>query len=306
MPEDHIPPLTDPRSYESEEGDILPLEIMVDPVQPRPDITEYPMVRTSYSELDSHGHPMIRQSLAKQAIRPEAAAGQEPQNDTLDPATAMRLMHKKVGFYARDADEKRSIQEIVGRSSEYPRPTLRYLYDVERHQVSLKLQDPSAAPRSIVRQFEQYAVQANIEARFTRFFESIIRNRKPEPDQKVTDIMTAEEYSNDEQTRRTLTSIVRILEADRFAEDGEGQYPLAVRHGVDSLKGKDRDEYVLSFLATLPLALVVRYNERLRVEENKRFEYWRSQIGEATIFRSVKDQAFESLAKLDRLRPPSR
>jgi hypothetical protein len=310
VPEYHEPLWTDPRSYESTDGDILPLELMVDPVQPRPDVTEYPMVHVPDSELEGPTQRTLRKALAEQALHAasETATKEKEalQNENLDPATAMRLLHKAVGFYARDSREQSSIQAIVDRSGASKYPTLRYLYDVQYHHISLETKDPSAAPKSIVRSFEQYAVQADREARFTRFFSKTIHgDRKASPDQTITDIMTAEEYSNDAQTRRTLTSVVRLIEADRFAEEGEGKYPLAVRHGVDSRKGNARDAYVLSLIDALPLRDVMRYNERLRVEENNRFEYWRSQLAVATMFSPVRAQAYESLAKLDTVRPQS-
>lgn len=308
MPENHEPLWTDPRSYVSADGDILPLEIMVDPVQPRPDFTEYSMKPVPDSELEGPIQRRLRKALADQAIHEVAETPineKEPLlNETPDPATAMRLLHKEVGFYARDSKEQSSIQAIVGRSGETKYPTLRYLYDVKYRQTSFETKDPSAAPRSIVRNFEQYAIQADKEARFTRFFSNMIRSdRNASPDQTFADIMNPEDYSNDEQTRRTLTSVVRLIEADRFAEENEGEYPLAVRHGVDSLEGKIRDTYVLSVISTLPLRDVMRYNERLRVEENNRFEYWRSQLNVATMFSLVRAQAHESLARLDTIRP---
>lgn len=327
MSEYHEPLATDPRSYESEDGDILPLEIMTDAVQPRPDWKEYPMVPVPDSELEGPTYRAIRKALAEQAIQdgpaevtthgdaeiPDAqdrfhgtltpAEIDQLKDEHLDPATAMRLLHKETGFYARDAHEKNIMQAIVGRSGEAAYPTLKYLSDVQGHQTHVKAADPKAASHSIIRHLEEYATQADKEVRFTRLFERTIADRPINMHQKFSTNISSEDFMTDEPSRRSLISIVRLIEADRFAEEGEGKYPLAVRNGVDSLKGKAVDAHVFALLDTMQFKDIMKYAKRLIIEENNRFDYWRAQIEEATRFLFVRGQAHESLEKLDVLRP---
>ncbi|MDB5179721.1 MAG: hypothetical protein JWN12_353 [Candidatus Saccharibacteria bacterium] len=298
MPEYHEPLLTDSRSYVSKDGDILPLELMVDPVQPRPDRTEYPMVRVPDSELEGPTIRLIRQSLAEQAIR---SGKEELKDETLGVATALRLLHKETGFYARDNDEKNSMQAIVGRS-ESGFPTLRYLDEVEYRQRKAKTDDPIRALRSIARHFEDYAVQAHMEVGFSRLFTRTISDRPVNMNQKLSQNISSADISDDVPTRRTLTSIARLREIDLFVEE-KGENPLGIHAGIDDLKGEALDNRIFELLDTMQLSGVMKLNERLIDEQNSRFSYWKDRLTEARMRSSIRGQVDQSLEKLNKLRP---
>ena len=54
---------------------------------------------------------------------------------------------------------------------------------------------------------------------------------------------------------------------------------------------------------SMSLGTVLNYSERVRVEENNRFEFWRSQLAIARNWPPIRAQADASVDKLDKIRP---
>ena len=301
MSQEHEPLLTDPRSYESEDGDVLPLEIMEHPVQPMPDYTEYMMIPVPDSELEGPVTRMLQKALAEKALQAQAK-GIEDKN--LDVATVLELLHKDVGFYARNNEEKNTMQGIMG-FADSGFPTLHFLDVVEYHQRDAKTDDPVAALRSHVRRFEGYATQSHNEVRINRLFANTIAERDFDEKGTLAETLSAEDLRDDALTRRTLTSLARLRETDLYVE-GEGNNPLGVRAGVDSLKEKALVERILTLLGDMPIGDILKMNDRLIDEENHRFDYWKTRLTEARMRSSIKAQVDESLQELDELRPATR
>ena len=264
---------------------------------------------------------VVRQELARAAVNPRMSAEVVPTDNgvetaasivkaempldikNVDPATSIWLLHNEYGFYGRDSKEKASMWGILGRSGDnIENPVVRYLHDVERKQVKNGAKDPAKATHSITREFEEYAVQADREARIARIFDARVKSRGT-PDQVFSDAFTMDDYRNDEQTRRTLTSAVRYIETQLFSELGVGQNPLHVREGVDSMAPKDRDKYVYSILSTMTLREVWNYSDKVRTTENARFEFWRTQLVKARVWAPVRAQVEASVKNLDEIRP---
>ena len=261
------------------------------------------VVRQSLAQVAVN--PLTTEPILRDEVHPDRKEVEMPlDREDIDPATSMRLLHKEYNFYARNAKEKGAMWGILGRSHDnLAYPVVRYLYDVKQKQASIGVEDPFAAPHSIAGKFEGYAIEADMEAKLSRVLDKTIKSRGTGPKQLFSEAFTADDYKNDPLTRRTLTSVIRLIEADLFAKEGVGEYPLDVRNGVDSLKGDESDDYVLSILDKMPLGDILNYNRRLHGEETNRFNFWHAQLLQARMWSPVREQVDKSIKKLDEIRP---
>lgn len=275
---------TGPKIYISSEDVMLPIEIEGQPTEPEVISAETVM-----------GHVALRQT-----------ENETPQLDTepLDVQTALMMLHEEVGFYGHTNEEKNSMTAILGRST-VGFPVIKYLDEVEYNQRKHKPDDPTAALRSIAHSFEGYALEACREAGFGIFFRDEVARQKPNLNQRLSQSFSRDDLVQNDGARRTLTTLTRIHEIDQFVEGRAGN-PLGKNDGVDSLEGKARDERIFAVLDTMQLGSVMKLNERMIAEENKRFEYWRGVLEQARLRGSIKAQVIESLEKLEKLRPQTK
>lgn len=262
------------------------------PVEPKADIIRRSLAERAVKAVRSEIDPVISE-----------AGNASIEETDLDRVTSMKALFEHDGFYPRDVAEKSSMLAILGRSTESVRPVIVYLANVGQHQKKYEVEDRFAAARSIGRKMEERALQADDEAKKAREMYDVITKRGARPEQSFSEVFTLDDIKYDDFAKPIYTSIVRRIESELFVEDGIGEYPLGLHSGVDSLKLNDRDEYVYDVLKTMSLGSVRGYTERVRVEENRRFEYWRTQLEHAQLWMPLQSQASESLKKLDAKRP---
>jgi len=313
MNEHHEPLLTDPRSYESESGDVLPLDNMIDPVTERPDSLEYRIVQVSAEETkrinfeDTVQKYLANQALAEQVfVEPPASSKVEEKrvsSERLTPAAALIMLHEGNGFYPHEHVEKNSLLAIAGRSTEYEHPVLAYLNQIKVHQRNNEVKDPIEALRSKLKSFGDYAKQADVEKKFGFIFKNAQTERGYDDDRLVSDSLSVNDFRGDILTRRTLTTLARIHETELFIED-KAPNPLGARSGVDSLKDHERDNRIMELLGDMKFSELMSLNARMMLEEGRRFEYWHTQVGEIVRHKAIHEEASQLLARLDELHPP--
>ena len=277
---------TGPKIYISPEDVMLPIEIEDERAEPELIPAETIM-----------GHIAVKQTenIPSEIETPRLDA------EALDTQTALMMLHEEIGFYGHTNDEKNTMTAILGRST-VGFPVIKYLDEVEYHQRKHKPEDSTAALRSLAHSFEGYAVEAHTEAGFGIFFRDEVARQRPNLNQRLSQSFSRDDLVQNDGARRTLTTLTRIHEIDQFVE-GKAGNPLGKNDGIDSLKGQARDERIFAVLDTMQLGSVMKLNERMIAEENKRFEYWRAVLEQARLRGSIKAQVLESLEKLETLRP---
>jgi hypothetical protein len=280
MPESQEPLLTDPRSYESDDGDVLPLELMVDPVTSPPS--------TFRRELASIA---VASTPDKEVLKDE----------NIDTETALYLLHKDVGFYAHGNEEKNS---MLGIASHFKSgfPTLHYLDVIEYHQRNSNIDNPIRTLVAITEKFLSYATEAHAEAGLGRLFIQDINRRPLDTRQKLSHIISTEDLMNEDTTRRTLTAIARFKEVELFI-DKKADNPLGVNDGIDSLTGREKIERIFELLDTMRMGGVMQLSARVIDAEDSRFEYWRDRLVESRMRSSIRDTVDKKIARLNTLRP---
>lgn len=291
---------TDSRSYERD-GDVLPVDELVDPEALIQDTSEYALRQVNDGEIISQTTRTIQKALAEQAIEEEVSLSET----NMSRHEALKTLHEQHGFYPRDVDEKDSMLGILGRSKESHNPTVKYLGDVKRKHEKLKSKNPNAAIYSLVRHFQEYAKESHTEAAFTHHFTKIAEARATNLEQPLIDESNFRpEELTEPSVFRTLAEIVRLIETEQFAKTGEGKYPLALRNGVDSLQGKERLNYIVAALSTIPMSEVMEHKDRVAAEDTKRFDYWYGQLEQAAMYNdgTVRAEALKALKALSALR----
>jgi hypothetical protein len=312
MSEYHQPLSTDPRSYEFDDGDVLPLEIMIDPQPQFPDFSEYPFTPVKEGEFLSSTQKMIQKAIAEQAlgvvesfpiVKNVTKRGEVHDAQTLSSAEALIMLSRGNGFYPRDLAEKNSLLGISGRSADIKYPVIRYLYELEQHQENNNVADPEAVLRAVVRQFADDATQAAMEIRMAKLFERTRQERNFADAERVSDAISVSYLEDDPPTRRTLTTIARMREADLFVE-GKGANPLFAQQGIDALVGKRRTARIFDLLGAMRISNLMKMNTRMMNEENNRFYYWRDRVSESKMYgKKINSVSTELLMKLDELKP---
>lgn len=240
----------------------------------------------------------VRRSLAYQALG-GAFVAQEPSapKESLTPAESMKRAFQEVHFYAHNTAEEASVNAILREDGTFKKPVVAYLESVSRSLDTKGAQDPMVGPRAIVRQFEDYATDARREAFRARVTMDSIQKRDRSSEDPFREIYSRDEVSTDQLVRRTLISVVRLIEDDVYTKDGEGAYPLASRSGIDSLERRAKDDYIYKVLQAMPIAELLEYCGRVRENEKSRFEYWREQLLQLCEWEPIRPEAAMSASK---------
>ena len=250
-------------------------------------------------------HSLSALAMKASNVETSTASEKRTKEKAHDPAETMRELYSRHGFYARDTAEEASMWAIHEHSGELiEHPVADYLFDVAQKQEVLGVKNPLAAPSSILHQFEEHALNADREAKIARLFIQTLDERGATSDQLFSEVYTRDDLKYDDLSSRTLTSVVRRIEDELFAYEGQGKYPLAKRNGIDSLKQEERRAKLFRVFKEMPVSEVLEYTERIRTEEKRRFNYWREQLIQAGTWKPVHAQAAESVTKLNGLRPP--
>lgn len=254
------------------------------------------MTEARHSRQQSPQSELLKGTLLEQASVEQSHTIEK--KEPLDRAKLMRDLYERSGFYARDTIEQSSMHAILEHAGKpFENPVADYLFEVSRKQDSLG-EDPLAAPLSIVHQFEEHATLGDTEARFAGLFLKTLKDRHVQPDEVFSEVFTADYLNYDDPSLRTLTSIVRRIEDEAYAYEGQGKYPLAVRNGIDALKRPERQHRVQDVLESMTIESVEIYADQIRTEENRRFKYWQRQLLQASAWEPVEKQATRSLAAL--------
>ena len=320
---EYEPLKTDPRSYESSEGDVLPLDLFV-PEPMTADNYEYTRRPLLPEEIVGPHDHIIQKALAEQALR-NATFEKTEQSETLSVPAALSLLHGRHGFYPHDNTEKNTMVAILGRSDK-PSPLISYFLEIQtaRRKSFNKIlhnraeeQLPKAsvedikkerteyeikALRHITRDMIQYAENAAKDASFSRTLNTELGRLSSNETKTFAGSFTEADIRQNGELRRGLTSLARRAEVGRFAK-GRGENPLGKNDGIDSVKDNDRTKRILEDLQTLSLEEAMQGNQALIKEEERRFDYWRSVLEQATHHNGIAAQAREALEKLDKLRP---
>lgn len=321
---EHEPLKTDSRSYESSDGDVLPLDVFeAEPTGA--DTSEYMLRPVSPGEIVRPHDRAIQKALAEQVLL-HVAPEKSQTPETLSVSEALSLLYHERGFYPHDNVEKNTMVAVLGRSDE-PLPLVSYFLEIQKargksfnkmlHNRAEK--DLSGTPvqdirqertdyevkalRHITRDMIQYAEIAAKDASFARLLDAELVRRGA--GDTLTSAFTEDEISQNGELRRGLTSLARRAEVGRFAK-GEAGNPLGKNDGIDSVKYEHRTKRIMEDLQMLSLDELQQGNKALIEEEGRRFEYWRSMIEQATVHNGIAAQAREALVKLDKLRPHER
>lgn len=222
----------------------------------------------------------------------------------LDRATRLMEIMEQKGFFPQSNLELSRIMALT-RTPRTKNVVIDHLDEVYAHQKRAKTDDPKRALRSIVREFENNALNAFAEASFVREFETRVSAKELNPRSGFNTAVPISEWRSEESTRRALTSLARYREAAAFAQE-DAPDRMNKDESIDQAKGDERNQRIKDALGTLRVDEIKHLTDKYVDMQALRFEFWKEKLEEATEYVYVTAQAKEALADLQKKQTPKK